>query len=238
LSDAERESLVESIRTDGVRYPVLLDRAGLIIDGNHRSAICAEFGIECPTITLDVDDGTAERLRITLNTARRQLSVKDRRLLTIELRAQGRSTRQIGEQVGVSEKTVRNDLSTADRSAVDPLPDTVVGRDGKRRKATTPSRDRPTGRPPSEQNSADQRTQTQNTDVAELLEDKAVTDRNEIDSFWRRFQADMAMTARKIREATGEIGRTGLPRSGSGEIIKKARALVSAIERFEQAAGR
>lgn len=78
LTDAELGLLRESIEQDGVKYPVLLDRAGDIIDGFHRKQITSELGIPCPTETLDVDQGTADRLRVTLNLARRHLSRLDR----------------------------------------------------------------------------------------------------------------------------------------------------------------
>jgi ParB-like chromosome segregation protein Spo0J len=135
LSAAEHEELRESIRRDGVQYPVLLDRSGSIVDGHHRRAICTELGIECPTITLDLDDEVCDRLRIELNTARRQLPTKDRRMLVIELRAQGRSTRQIAEQAGVTQTTILKDLRSTEHPCSVETPATVVGNDGKVRAA-------------------------------------------------------------------------------------------------------
>jgi len=77
LTEIELGMLRESIRRDGVQYPVLLDGSGNIIDGHHRKQICDELGIECPTDTRDVDPETAERLAVTLNLARRQLTTAD-----------------------------------------------------------------------------------------------------------------------------------------------------------------
>lgn len=79
LTDLELGLLRESVERDGVRgNPVLLDRSGNIIDGHHRLKIADELGIEWPAETLDVDDETADRLRWTLNLARRHLSALDR----------------------------------------------------------------------------------------------------------------------------------------------------------------
>jgi Predicted transcriptional regulators len=78
LNQGELEALRESIRQDGVKYPVLLDRSGQIIDGYHRRQVAEELGVDYRTETLDVDDETADRLRITLNLARRQLTTLDR----------------------------------------------------------------------------------------------------------------------------------------------------------------
>ena len=74
LTDAEASLLRESIRRDGVQYPVLLDASGAVIDGHHRKQLCAELGIDCPTRIIGVDAETAERLAVTLNLARRQLN--------------------------------------------------------------------------------------------------------------------------------------------------------------------
>jgi predicted transcriptional regulator len=54
--------------------------------------------------------------------------------------------------------------------------------------------------------------------------------------FWRILLGDINEAIRKLGEATSEVERTGLPRKDSGEIIRKARALARAAERFEQAA--
>lgn len=70
-------ALQKSIQQDGVRYPVLLDSHGAVIDGTHRQKVCAELGVDCPTETLAVDDETADRLRVSLNLARRQLTKLD-----------------------------------------------------------------------------------------------------------------------------------------------------------------
>lgn len=78
LSAEERALLRKSIEEDGVRYPVLLDRDGRIIDGFHRTQITKELGVSCPTERLDVDQETADRLRVTLNLARRHLTRLDR----------------------------------------------------------------------------------------------------------------------------------------------------------------
>lgn len=73
LTIEERARLTDSIRQDGVQYPVLVDAQGEVIDGYHRQVICAELGVYCPTEVRNVDPETAQRLRITLNIARRHL---------------------------------------------------------------------------------------------------------------------------------------------------------------------
>lgn len=133
LSESERAGLVESIRQDGVKYPVLLDSAGEVIDGHNRRAIAAELGVACPTLTLDVDAAAAARLRISLNVDRRQLDKSYRKQLVTELRSLGMSTRDIADTVGVGKSTVERDLSTVPRGTVDDFPVAITGRDGKKR---------------------------------------------------------------------------------------------------------
>lgn len=111
LTEAELGLLRESIEQDGVKYPVLLDRAGNIIDGFHRTQVASELGIPCPTETLAVDQDTADRLRITLNLARRHLGRLDRSEMIawlaskheVEARAEAKQRMSAGGKGGLEE---------------------------------------------------------------------------------------------------------------------------------------
>lgn len=85
LSDEERGRLRASIMQDGVVVPVLHDARGTVIDGHHRKELAEELGIDYPTQTLDVDEETADRLRLTLNWARRQMATIDQHELLARL---------------------------------------------------------------------------------------------------------------------------------------------------------
>jgi SAM-dependent methyltransferase len=72
---------------------------------------------------------------------RRWSVIDERRSVIIGLRQLGKSTRQIAEQVGVSSSQVHRDLtdiSTVPQRDSSPMPDTVIGKDNKKRAATTP----------------------------------------------------------------------------------------------------
>ena len=56
-----------------------------------------------------------------------------RQKMTAKKRAEGKSLRQIGGELGISDGTVRNDLGTAQDYAV---PDRIVGLDGRAQPAT------------------------------------------------------------------------------------------------------
>lgn len=73
LKPAELEALRESIRRDGVIVPVVVRSNGDMIDGHHRRQIAEELGVDYPTKVVDIDDETADRWRLILNLARRQL---------------------------------------------------------------------------------------------------------------------------------------------------------------------
>lgn len=76
-------------------------------------------------------EGTEAELQamaIALNVARRQLSAEDRRALVVKLRALGKSEREIGKALGVSNATVHRDLEAG---ASNVAPDRITGADGK-----------------------------------------------------------------------------------------------------------
>lgn len=120
LTDEELGLLRKSIEQDGIKYPVLLDRAGNIIDGFHRTTLAAELGIDCPTATLDIDEASADRLRITLNLARRQLTRLDKSEMIAWLaskhEAQARAEAQQRKAAAGSVHGRGQDRSAPDRS--------------------------------------------------------------------------------------------------------------------------
>ena len=72
LPDSELEELAESIRQNGLRQPVVLDKEGRLLDGRNRSRACEMLGIEPETVTYGGDD-LAEYV-IDCNVTRRNMS--------------------------------------------------------------------------------------------------------------------------------------------------------------------
>jgi hypothetical protein len=139
LEPAIEAALRASIKRWGVLVPVAIDMEGRILDGHHRVKIADELGIDYPTHVVAVNgDEDARQVALTLNADRRQLQPEQRREIVADLRAQGHSLRAIAGAVGVDPKTIRNDLSTGDRSPVD-LPARITGLDGRSRPATRPT---------------------------------------------------------------------------------------------------
>lgn len=108
LSQSDYARLKSSIAQDGQHVSILRNsNTGEIIDGEHRLRICQELGIEPLIEDRDLDTKEATRLKLTLNLARRHLTVEQKQELVKELRAQKWTQREIAEVVGVTRKTAR-----------------------------------------------------------------------------------------------------------------------------------
>jgi hypothetical protein len=81
-------------------------------------------------------DEEKKQLAMDLNIHRRHLSPKQLDELVIKYRKEGKSLRQIGEELGISHETVRRNISTATVTGETvEFPKTITGKDGKRRPA-------------------------------------------------------------------------------------------------------
>jgi N6-adenosine-specific RNA methylase IME4 len=142
LSAEEFAALKEDIERNGVLVPVEYDEHGTILDGHHRVQAHTELrneGKALPPWPRLVRSGMSEEQKRqharTLNLTRRHLTKETRELLWIEMRREGMSYRQIAEADGTAHfDTVRRAVSSVANSTVD-LPETVTGKDGKKRKA-------------------------------------------------------------------------------------------------------
>ncbi len=133
LSDAEYQALKDDIAERGCLVPVEIDEEGKTLDGAHRLRACGELGIQAPTITRrGLSDEEKRAHAIALNLQRRQLSREQRKELHVELRAAGRSIREIAEASGVPKSTVAEDVEQVSETGH------VTGRDGKSYPATKP----------------------------------------------------------------------------------------------------
>lgn len=89
LPAGELDELVESIRSNGLRQPVVVTPDGLILDGRNRAAACERIGVGPETVVYDGDD-LAEYV-IDCNVTRRNMSTGARAMSTaLVLAADGR----------------------------------------------------------------------------------------------------------------------------------------------------
>ena len=75
LSNQEYEMLKDSIKKDGLHYPIVVNSKGEILDGHHRYKICKELDIPIKSEIKHFDDPIEEkRFVIDINLKRRQLN--------------------------------------------------------------------------------------------------------------------------------------------------------------------
>jgi ParB-like chromosome segregation protein Spo0J len=133
LDGAEFDKLVEDIRANGQRLPIVLHN-GKILDGRNRYRACKILGIAPKTVVYSGTDEEAKAMVRSLNEHRRHLTVAQRNEVKDKLLAiqPEKSNRQIAEEAQVSEVTVRRARSSG---APKTHLNKVIGRDGKRYKA-------------------------------------------------------------------------------------------------------
>lgn len=137
LDAATEQALRASIERFGVLVPVVIDQHGRVLDGHQRLRLADELGLEPDRVVRAVaDDAEAWAVAVSLNTDRRHLTPEQRREVVADLRAEGHSLRAIAGAVGVSHPTVLADIEATGKSL--PVPERVVGLDGKSRPATRP----------------------------------------------------------------------------------------------------
>lgn len=111
LTDAEYQSLTESIREYGVRTPVIIGEHQLI-DGRHRWMISQELNLkEIPAVFLfGLSKEEEHDIAVAVNSARRHLNrAQKRSIIRSELKRDwSRSSRQIAAICGVSGPTVED----------------------------------------------------------------------------------------------------------------------------------
>lgn len=85
IEGPEFEELVEDIRKNGLRTPILLDTEGRLLDGRNRLRACRAAGVE-PQFTTWQSHGSPLEMVVSLNLRRRHLSESQRAMLGARLR--------------------------------------------------------------------------------------------------------------------------------------------------------
>ncbi len=80
----EFEALVDDIRENGQREPILLHPDGSILDGRNRYLACRKLGIE-PKLEHWDGEGSPEEIVLSLNLHRRHLSSAQRAAIAVEI---------------------------------------------------------------------------------------------------------------------------------------------------------
>jgi hypothetical protein len=85
IEGAEFQELVEDIRSNGLRTPILLDAGGRVLDGRNRLRACRAAGVE-PRFETWLGSGSPFELVVSLNLRRRHLNESQRAMLAARLK--------------------------------------------------------------------------------------------------------------------------------------------------------
>jgi ParB-like nuclease domain len=135
LTTEEYNSVKQSIKENGLYYPIIVNQDGIILDGHHRHKICTELGIEPHYIVRNFKDKLREKLfvletnlerRHLNNFQRTELALRTKPILeeiarkrqeelgkthgddpSVKYLTKGRVAGEVGELAGVSHETVR-----------------------------------------------------------------------------------------------------------------------------------
>ena len=138
LTYEEFEQLCNDIALRGVLVSIIIDEYNNVIDGVHRLKAAAKQGYK--DIPFQIRPGLTEeekmQLARDLNLHRRHLSHEQIQQFVLKLRKEGKSLRQIGDEIGVSHEKVRKEIVKATVNGLTVgLPETIKGKDGKTRPA-------------------------------------------------------------------------------------------------------
>ncbi len=86
MEGKEFEELVEDIRNNGLRHPILIDKQGRILDGRNRYRACLAAGVEPRFESWDGDESHVLDLILSLNVHRRHLNESQRALVAAKLK--------------------------------------------------------------------------------------------------------------------------------------------------------
>jgi 16S rRNA G966 N2-methylase RsmD len=139
LTFAEFSSLLYDIAERGILVPIAVDENRNIIDGKHRLISAYILGIKDVPFKIfpNLTDDDKYMIATGLNVYRRHLSTEERGERIIKLRQEGKSCRQIGEELGISAETARREIANStDTNVAVQLPTMIIGKDGKQRLAS------------------------------------------------------------------------------------------------------
>jgi len=106
MSDEELTDLAEDIRSTGLLQPIVLDAAGMLIDGRNRMEACRRAGVQ-PTFALLGEEQDAVAFILSSNVARRHLSKGQQAMAVAKCRFEtNRSLQQVADSAGLTKARV------------------------------------------------------------------------------------------------------------------------------------
>ena len=127
LTEAELNELTESIRQDGIKVPLLIQKkTNVLIDGYNRLAIAKKLKLtEVPVDIDDIKDEDIEKTQIVLQVGRRNLKDADRKQLIGKLINLKKITAEDAPKMGVSKNGAKfaakvDDIATKSKGKLSP----------------------------------------------------------------------------------------------------------------------
>jgi hypothetical protein len=152
FTDNEKRDLYKDIAEKGVLVSIIIDEHYVVLDGEHRLRGASMAGLK--QIPIQVRPGLTEeekwKLAQDLNLHRRHLTpaqiqqiIQENReklpQMALQLRQEGKSLRQIGEDLGVSHQQAKKLIQEeAVNDVTVELPEIIVGKDGRQHLAKKP----------------------------------------------------------------------------------------------------
>lgn len=109
LTEAELNELTESIRKDGIKVPLLIQKkTNVLVDGYNRLAVAKKLKItDVPVEIDDIKDEDIEKTQIVLQVGRRNIKDADRKQLIGRLINLKKITAEDAPKMGVSKGTAK-----------------------------------------------------------------------------------------------------------------------------------
>ncbi|MFZ1363067.1 MAG: ParB N-terminal domain-containing protein [Candidatus Nanopelagicales bacterium] len=145
LREDEYAALRDDIEANGVQVPIVVDEDGAILDGHHRSAICAELDIPCPSVKQEgLSTFEKRNLALRLNLRRRHLTSEQKRQVLEELiKADPEmSNRRAADAAGVDHKTAGSVRSELEGRGEIPHVKNLTDSKGRSQPAAKPKKDK------------------------------------------------------------------------------------------------
>jgi hypothetical protein len=143
LAPAEFEELRESIRRHGQMMPIIVNAAGVVLDGHHRLRACRDLGIE-PRVEVRAASDDGRLFAAEVNLRRRHLTREQKNALVEKLLVANpaASDRNLAKSTGVSPTTVGKIRRDAEARGDVPKVDTRTDSKGRQQPATKPAQQR------------------------------------------------------------------------------------------------
>lgn len=112
----QRQEMKEGLQKHGLVNRTIILKDGMILDGWQLHSVCVELDIKPAYKELDEDWDPEEFVELQNNFRRHETEarvkerLKERRERVAQARSDGKSTREIAEEEGVDQKTVRKDI--------------------------------------------------------------------------------------------------------------------------------